>query len=154
MTTVPAFLLAAALATTAGGSDLKTYAACRTAAQAARSGGCTWRSGSLFAVNGWYSTRIAFRVGRPGGVVIYQPGVSEPSEFIPAQAQAIPLHIADMSAIDGDYLVCALRPRPSPYDVTAKLDAACLAGAKHLRAGTVDWTLSNAPKVRRPRRRL
>ena len=153
MTFISAFLIAVALATT-GNSDQKTYVACRMEARAAHHGGCIWRSGSLSAGNGYYSTRIAFRQGRPGGVVIIQPGVSGPSEWFPAQAKGLPLHIADMSAIDGDYLVCALKPRPNPYDLKSKLDAACLAGAKNLRPGSIAWAFSDAgaakPKRRRP----
>lgn len=152
MTINPAFLLAVALATT-GNSDQKTYAVCRTEARIVHYGGCTWRSGSMSAGNGYYSTRIAFRHGRPGGVVIIQPGVSGPSEWFPAQAKGIPLHIADMSAIDGEYLVCALKPRPNPYDLNSKLDAACLAGAKNLRAGSIAWAFSDAPAARRKPRR-
>ena len=148
MTINPVFLLAVALATT-GNSDQKTYVACRTEARVVHYGGCMWRSGSLSAGMGSYSTRIAFRHGRPGGVVIVQPGVSGPSEWIPAQARAIPLHVADMSAIDGEYLVCALGPRPNPYDLKSKLDTACLAGAKHLRAGSIAWSFSDAPATRR-----
>ncbi|WP_144033601.1 hypothetical protein [Sphingomonas guangdongensis] len=151
MTAISALLLAAIVATTPA-SDSKPFAACRTAADAVHKEGCTWRSGSLFAVNGWYSTRIAFRDGRPGAYVIYQPGAPEPSEFIPMQARAVPLHIGDMSAIDGDYLVCPLAPRPDPTDPTENLETACLAGAKHLRAGTVAWAFSEASGAGRVRR--
>ena len=152
MTIATALLLAAALATGAS-NDLRPYAACRKASHAVHSGGCAWRSGSLFAVNGWYSTRVAFRMGRPGGVVIYQPGVLGPSEFIPAQARKIDIHVGDMSAVDGDYLVCSLRPLSDPSDPAKTLDTACLAGAKRLRVGTVAWAFSEAPTINRKRGR-
>lgn len=142
------FLFVATFATGAN-SHFNAYAACRTEARALRSGGCTWRSGSLFAVNGWYSTRIAFRAGRPGGIVIYQPGVSGHTEFVPSQVHAIELHIGDLSAVDGDYLVCPLRSVPDPTDHKGKLYVACLAGAKHLRAGTVAWAFSETPTGQR-----
>ena len=148
MTLIPAILLAAALSTT-GDTDQKAYLACQAKTRVVHYGGCMWRSGSLFAGMGFYSTRIAFRYGRPGGVVIIQPGVSGPSEWIPAQAQAIPLHVADMSAIDGEYLVCALGPRSNPYDLKSKLDTACLAGAKHLHSGSIAWSFSDAQATRR-----
>lgn len=149
MNVITAILLVAALATT-GDSDRKAYAACRLEARVVHYGGCVWRSGSLSAGNGYYSTRIAFRHGRPGGVVIIQPGVSE--EWLPSQARAIPLHTADMSAIDGEYLVCALKPRPNPYELGSKLDTACLAGTKHLRSGSIAWTFSDAPTARQKRK--
>jgi len=150
MSLASALVIAAAL-TAGAGNDLKAYAACRTESRVARSGGCAWRSGSLFATNGWYSTRVVFRAGHPKEVVIYQPGVSGPSEFIPAEAEKMGLHVADLSAIDGDYLVCALRPLADPSDPKAKLDTACLAGAKHLRTGTIVWVFSEVSRVTRKR---
>lgn len=152
MTATYSLFLVAALAPT-GNANFRPYAACRTEARAAHTGACTWRSGSLSAFNGWYSTRIGFRHGRPQGVAILQPGTSEPSSFIPTQARGIALHIADGSSIDGDYLVCGLRPVINPYDRESKLDVACLAGAKRLHAGSIAWAFSVPPAHPRNLRR-
>jgi hypothetical protein len=146
MALIPSLLIAAALASPMA-SDMKAYAGCRAAVPALRNGGCAWRRGSLFVIDGYYPSRIAFRLGSPAEVVIDQPGSSERTEFIPRAALAFPLHNDGSTAVDGTYLICALGRVADPTNPSQKLDTACLAGARQLRAGSISWIFADLPET-------